>query len=477
MSAAEELTRLTAVEAVARLKRREVSPLELVDAAAMRIEFADGPINALPLRFFDRARAMARQFKARSGDAERPGWLAGLPIAVKDYNDVEGQRTTYGSPIYAHHVAAHSDATVLALEASGAIPIAKSNVPEFAGANTFNPVYGATRNPWNLERSAGGSSGGSAAALAAGMVWLATGNDLGGSLRIPASFCGVVGMRPSVGRVRRPAANPSFDALWVEGPMGRTVADVALMLDAESGQDAGDPWSKPAPAVPFFRAATAPEAPRRVAFSADLGLSEVDPEVAEICRQGARRFGGAGTEVVEACPDLAGALDAFQTLRALMFASVRGELLADHKSEIAPEIVWNLDKGMNLTAEQILRAERCRMRIYRSVVDFFARHDVLACPTVAVAPFPVAQRFPTEIGGKKLTSYIDWMFLTFVITLTGCPAISVPCGFTKSGLPIGLQLVGRPHGDFDLLSAAAVLERACGDLWKQLPIEGKGTLR
>jgi amidase len=196
----------------------------------------------------------------------------------------------------------------------------------------------------------------------------------------------------------------------------------------------------------------------------------VDAEIAELCRQGARRFSGAGAAVDDACPDLAGAIDAFQTLRALMFASVRGELLDTHKARIAPEIVWNLEKGQQLSADEILRAERCRMRIYRGMVEFFQRYDVLACPTVAVPPFPVAQRYPTAIGGRQLTSYIDWMFLTFVITLTGCPAISVPCGFTKSGLPVGLQLVGRPHGDFELLSAAAVAERECGELWKQLPL-------
>lgn len=305
------------------------------------------------------------------------------------------------------------------------------------------------------------------------MVWLATGNDFGGSLRIPASFCGVVGLRPSVGRVPRPAANPPFDALWVEGPMGRTVGDVALMLDAEAAQTADDPWSRPRTAKPFVAATDAPKAPSRIGFSSDLGLSKVDPEVADICRKGANSLREANVDVEEACPDLSGGIEAFQTLRALLFASVRGELVATHREQIAPEIVWNLEKGLNLTAAEILRAERTRARLYRNVVDFFARFDALACPTVAVAPFPVEQRFPTEIAGEKLTTYIDWMFLTFVISLTGCPAISVPCGLTASGMPVGLQLVGRPHGDFELLATAAILEQTCGDFSKRLPIGPK----
>jgi amidase len=360
-----DLIRLTATQAVGLLKSRQISPLDLIEAAARRIEDIDGKINALPLRFFDRARDAAKRLP--SGPAEsssQPGWLAGLPIAVKDYNDVGGQATTFGSPIFKTNIPAFSDATVLILEESGAIPIAKSNVPEFAGSNTFNPVYGATRNPWNLDRSAGGSSGGSAAALAAGMVWLATGNDLGGSLRIPASFCGVVGLRPSVGRVPRPAANPPFDALWVEGPMGRTVGDVALMLDAEARQTVGDPWSRPRPEKAFVEATQAPLPPRRVGFSSNLNLSKIDPEIATICSKGAESLASAGVDVDEACPDLRGSIEAFQTLRALMFAAVRGELVATHRHQIAPEIVWNLEKGLNLSAHEILRAERLRARLY-----------------------------------------------------------------------------------------------------------------
>ncbi|WP_171020373.1 amidase family protein [Cupriavidus sp. 2SB] len=459
----DSLCTLSATEAVRLLRRRELSPLDLVDAAIARIEAVDPVVNALPIRNFEAARAAARHFpKADPAVSEAPGWLAGLPIAVKDYNDLAGTPTTYGSPIFANNVVAHSDLTVANLEQRGAIPLAKSNVPEFAGANTFNTVFGATRNPWNTQCSAGGSSGGSAAALAAGMVWLATGNDLGGSLRIPASFCGIVGMRPSVGRVPRPASVMPYDPLWVEGPMARSVADVALMLDAQAHFDMRDPLSWPAPAVPFTQAIAAPRAPARVAFSTNLGIGKVEAEVAAICRQATLRFADVGAEVEAAHPDFSGAFEAFQTLRANLVAAVRGPLLTEHRARICDEIIWNIEKGLQQTGADVARADRLRGELFQRVAAFFGDYDVLACPTVAVAPFPVAQRFPTEIDGEPLTSYIDWMYLTFVLTLTGCPAISVPVGLTSDGRPVGLQLVGRPRGDFDLLAAAHLLEQMCG---------------
>jgi amidase len=474
MASGEALIRMTATEAVSRLRRREVSPLEMVDAAAARIEAVDGRINALPIRFFDVARDAARRFMATPPPQDPPpGWLAGLPMAAKDYNDVAGQRTTYGSPIFADNVAARSDHTIATLEASGAIFMAKSNVPEFAGSNTFNPVFGATRNPWNLQMTPGGSSGGAAAALASGMQWLATGNDLGGSLRIPASYCAIVGMRPSVGRVPRGAGLPAFDALWVEGPMARNVPDLALMLDAQSVQHPGDPLSMPAPRVPFVMAAQSLKPPRRVGFSANLGLSAVDPEVAAICAAAARRFEGMGAIVEEATPEFGDAIDTFQTLRGLLFAALRGDLLATERARINPSIVWNIEKGLGLTADEIIRAERGRAALYQRVVTWFERYDLLLCPTVALPPYPVEQPYPTRIGDQALASYIDWMFLTFVVTLTGCPALSLPCGFTRDGLPVGLQIIGPSHGDAAVIAAAAALEQELG-IAGRVPVDPMG---
>ncbi|HUA52594.1 MAG TPA: amidase family protein [Candidatus Sulfotelmatobacter sp.] len=454
------LWQLSARDAVALLRRGEVTPLEMLDAAIARIEAVEPRVNALPIRFFDAARDQARQIGRER--REHPGWLAGLPIAVKDYNDVAGQLTTCGSPIYAEHRAAADDRTVATLRANGAVPLAKSNVPEFAGSHTFNPVWGITRNPWNLSRTAGGSSGGAAAALAAREVWLANGSCLGGSLRIPAGFCGVVGLRPSAGVVPRGDGLPAFDSLWVEGPMARDVPDLALMLDAMAALTPHDPVSRPVPSGGFQAALGAARPPRRVGFSANLGLRRVDPEVAAICAAAARRLAETGCAVEEATPDFSGAIDCFQVLRALLFADVRGDLLPGERHRLNPDIAWNIEKGQALGAAEIIAAMQARHALFHRVARFFDDHDLLVCPTVAVPPFPVEQRFPTEIAGEALTTYIDWMFLTFVITLTGCPAISLPCGLTADGMPVGLQLVGRPHGDAALLGMAALLEQALG---------------
>ena len=453
-----ELWQLSATQAVDKLRRAEVSPLEMVEAAAARIAVVEPHINALPIRFFEEARAQAKAFRRQPTD--HPGWLAGLPIAIKDYNDVAGQLTTYGSPIFAEHRPPADDRTVAMLRANGAIPLAKSNVPEFAGSHTFNPVWGITRNPWDLARTAGGSSGGAAAALAAHEVWLANGSCLGGSLRIPASFCGIVGFRPSAGVVPRGDGLPAFDSLWVEGPMARSVSDLALMLDAMMALSPYDPLSRAVLPGGFQASIHRGRPPRRVGFSANLGLRSVDPQVASVCEAAVQRFKALDCTIEGAAPDFSGAIDCFQVLRALMFAGVRGDLLAADRDRINPDIVWNIEKGLQLSGAEIITAQRARDALFHRVARFFDDFDLLACPTVAVPPFRVEHRFPTEIAGEKLTTYIDWMFLTFAITLTGCPAISLPCGLTEDGLPIGLQLVGRPHGDGDLVAMARRVEEA-----------------
>jgi len=458
-----ELFKLTARAMVELLGRAEISPLEAIDAALARIEDTDGVLNALPTLCAERAREAARRMvpgDAASGAASgASSWLAGLPIAVKDLSDVAGVRTTYGSPIFADNVPACSDVMVETLERRGAVVLAKSNTPEFgAGANTFNEVFGATLNPWNTAKTCGGSSGGSAAALASGQVWLATGSDLGGSLRTPASFCSVVGLRPGPGRVARgPAADP-FDTLSVEGPMGRTVGDVALMLDAMTGPNVKDPLALPAPAEPFVKAVDTPVPPRRVGFSRDLGFVPVVAEVADICEAAAGRFADIGAEVEVACTDFSGAMETFQVLRAAKFAATRGSLLRNHRESLKPEVVWNIEKGLALTPGEIFQATSARARLVQRAAAFFGEYDLLLCPAALVAPFDVGQRYIEEIGGYRFDNYIDWIAITYAITLTSCPAIVIPCGFTADGLPVGLQMVGKPRGEAALLSAAALAE-------------------
>lgn len=385
-----------------------------------------------------------------------------MPIAAKDYNDVGGVRTAFGSPIFADHVAERPDATVERLERNGAIPLAKSNVPEWAGGNTFNPVNGATRNPWDLRMSVGGSSGGAAASLVAGEVWLATGKDLGGSLRTPASFCGAVGIRPSPGRVPKGARLPCFDTLWVEGPMARNVRDLALMLDAGAGHEPIDPLSFDDPATLFTEEIEKTGLPKRAAFSPGLGVVPMAREVREICAASAGRLGEIGMAVDDQAPDFDGVLDAFQTLRAVLFATLMGPILEQHRERIAPEIIGNIERGLAIAPKQIFTAERARMALVERMAAFFETHDLLVCPTASIAPFPVEQRYVEEIDGQPCETYIDWFAITFALTMTGCPVVSLPCGFTEAGLPVGVQIVGRPRGEAALLRAALRIEELFG---------------
>jgi len=466
--ASDEFFKMTATEAVARLRSKEVSPLELVEASIRRIEAIDTEVNALPIHCFEQARDQAKSLELER-HAENPKSLCGLPIAVKDYNDLGGAVTTYGSPIFANNVAEKSDATVRKLESNGAIAVAKSNVPEWAGGHTFNPVNGLTRNPWDMRKSAGGSSGGSGAALASGLVWLATGNDLGGSLRTPAAFNGVVGLRPSPGRVPRGTRLPSMDTLWVEGPMARNVDDLALMLDAGVGHQIDDPLSFEHSGSSFVDILKGTDIPKRVAFSPDLSIVSMEKEIAEVCGGATKVFVDIGTEVTDEIPDFTGVLEAFQTLRAVLFATMMEPILQQHRDKIAPEIIGNIERGLNITPPQIFEAERIRIELFKKILDFFETHDFLICPAASIAPFPVDQRYVTEIDGKPCETYIDWFSITFALTMTACPTISVPCGFTSKGLPVGVQIMGKPRGEAALLLVAKRFEQAIG-ISAKLPI-------
>src|SRR5215208_2193972 len=354
MACDEDLIKLTACAVVDLLRRGEVTPFDCLDALEARVAAVDGAVNALPILCFDRAREQARLLMQRPPN-ER-GLLAGLPVVVKDLNDVAGVRTTYGSPIFEHHVPERSGYEVERLEARGAVILGKSNTPEFgAGANTFNEVFGATRNPWNTSRSAAGSSGGAAVALATGMAWLAHGSDMGGSLRNPASFCGVVGIRPSIGRVAHTPVAKIDRNLGVQGPMARNVEDLALLLDAMSGEHPADPLSLPALPTSFLSAARSGSKPKRVAYSPDLGITPVDPEVAAITRKAAQRFAEAGAIVEEAHPDLREAHECFHVLRAFDFAISKAALLRDKRDLLKPEVIWNIEQGLKLTVDQLAR--------------------------------------------------------------------------------------------------------------------------
>ena len=462
---ADELIHSTARQIRAGLAQGAVAPSELLDALESRITQVDHKVNALPTLCFDRA----RDFAARHDYSETP--LKGLPIAIKDLLPVAGVRTTWGSMLHENHVPEESDLLVERLETAGAIVYAKSNTPEFgAGANTFNDVFGVTRNPWNTALSCAGSSGGSAVALATGTAWIASGSDLGGSLRNPASFCGVVGFRPSIGTIPTNPSDMAFYRLSVEGPMARNVGDVAMLLDVMAGRHPKDPISLPRTIESYESAAEARIPPRRVAFSPDLGITPVEPEIAEICAQAARRFEDLGVAVEEAHPDFSGLQHVFQTFRALGFAVRHGPNLAEQRDILKPEIVWNVEKGLNLKTADIKRAMTERAAIYARAQAFFENYDLLISPATVVPPYPVEQRYVERLGDHVFSNYIEWCSIAYAITVIGAPAVSVPCGFTKAGLPVGLQIAAAPLCEDALLSAAMLFEDATG-LSPQTPID------
>ena len=450
------------------LRSRDVSAREVIAAHIGRIEAADGAVNAVVTRCFEQAMAKAAAADQALAQGEEPGLLHGLPVAHKDLVDTAGIRTTYGSPLFAEHVPERDELMVSRMSGAGAISLGKTNVPEFgAGSHTVNRVFGATRNPYDLSRSAGGSSGGAAAALAARMVCLADGSDLGGSLRNPASFCNVVGLRPSPGRVPRwPVTDPA-DTLGVEGPMARTVADAALLLAVQSGPDPraalaldGPPPQLAEPGDVRRLLAQDPSG-LRVAWSADLGLP-VDHAVRATLAPARAVLADLGCQVSDASPDLAGGDEVFRTWRALRFATAFGPLLHADPGSIGPNVAWNTERGLELTVADLSRATTLWAALADRISAFFTEFDVLACPVSQVPPFAVDLDWVHEIDGVPQETYLDWMRSAYLISVTGLPAISVPAGFTPDGLPVGLQLVGRRRADWHLLSIAAAFEAATG---------------
>lgn len=470
---ADELFRLTACAAVQALRAGDISPLQLIDAAEARITEVEPHINALPTLCLDRARAHARRLMAGDGceAREAPGWLAGLPVAIKDLADVAGVRSTYGSPIFANHVPETSHPLVQRIERMGGIVLAKSNTPEFgAGGSTFNEVFGKTRNPWNTSLTPAGSTGGGAAALAAGEVWLAHGSDHGGSLRRPATYCSLVGLRPSPGRVTRGTVNTLFSPLSVQGPMARNVADLALFLDTMAGFCPLDPMTFDAPAVSFSAAVAAAIPPRRIAYAATIGGSPVDRETREICRQAMGHFEKMGAEVDEISIDIEDLEGTFLALRSQQFVIDRELQLQSHRDQIKADIIWNTELGLSQSTADLARAERGRAALYARFAELFGDYDLIVTPGANTPAFDVDLRHPIAIDGIKLEHYMAASTLTAAVTLCASPALSLPCGFDQYGRPVGLQLVGRPRGEAALLAAGALYEAESG-LAEQLPID------
>lgn len=443
------------------IRARELSAVEVARAHIARIEHVNPLINAFVTMTFDAALRDAADIDARIGRGEHPGPLAGIPVGHKDLAVTRGVRTTFGSPIFQDFVPTEDALIVERLKAAGAVTLGKTNTPEFgAGSQTFNPVFGATRNPWDTTRTPGGSSGGAAAALASGMIPIADGSDLGGSLRNPASFCNVVGLRPSPGRVPHwPSPNAWF-SLGVVGPMARTVGDVALMLSAIAGPDPRSPVAYDEPGAGFARPLGRDFAGARVAWTVDFGGLPMEPEVREVLSASRATLEAIGCIVEDALPDLAGADEIFQVLRAWSFEATHGPLLAQHRSRMKQTVIWNIEEGQRLSGADVGRAERRRTELFHRLRSFFERHDFIAGPVAQVLPFDVSTEYPTSIDGVPMGSYIEWMKSCYLVSAAGLPALSVPAGFSRGGLPVGLQLVGRHRDDFGLLQLGHAFEQA-----------------
>jgi amidase len=456
-----ELCFMSASALAREIRARRLSATEVMDAHIAQIERLNPALNAIVTFLPERGRERARAVDAALARGADPGPLAGLPVAHKDLVPTRGVRTTFGSRIYRDFVPDTDAILVERLREAGAIMIGKTNTPEFgAGSQTFNAVFGATRNPYDLAKTCGGSSGGAAAALAAGLLPIADGSDLGGSLRNPASFCNVVGLRPSAGRVPNwPSASAWFD-MPVLGPMARTVADVALLFSAIAGPDARAPLCLEEPGSVFRAPLGRDFKGTRIAWSSDLGGLPIEPEVARTIDAQRRVFTELGCIVEDATPDLRDADEIFRVLRAWDYELAFGALLREHRALMKDTVVWNIEQGARLSGPQVGAAEVKRTALYHRMREFMHRYDYLVAPVVQVLPFDVDVPWVTRINDVQFDTYLDWMRSCYYITVTGAPAISVPCGFSGSGLPVGLQIIGGHRQDFGVLQIAHAFEQA-----------------
>jgi amidase len=465
----EEVWWLSATEQRSLLEEGELSARELVAAHLARVEQTNPLVNAIVTSTAERAMAEAHRADERFTRGESLGLLHGLPFVVKDTHDTAGVRTTYGSPLLLDNVPEADELVVQRVRRAGAIVIGKTNVPEFAaGSHTFNTVFGATRNPYDLSRSAGGSSGGSAAALACGMAALADGSDMGGSLRNPASFCNVVGLRPTPGRVPTWPSGLPWSTFSVQGPMGRTVSDVRLLLSAQAGPDARCPISVQESPATFLEAPRPRVRGMRLAWSPDLGgAAHVSGEVVEVLTRTLSHFEDLGCSVEGDCPNLTGADEAFRTIRAMEFNHALGPVVDANPAAVKQSIVWNVECGKKLRGSDVATAEHTRAALYQRMSQFFDQYDALLLPVSQVVPFDVDLEYPTHIDGQIQHTYLDWMRSAYLISATGCPAIAVPAAFTLGGLPVGIQIVGPPRSEARLMDLAEAFHLRTGTMGRR----------
>lgn len=449
-----------AVSLAARIASRDLSCTQVMETFLSRIDAVNPKVNAICTLNADEALAEARVKDEALAKGAVPGPLYGLPIAIKDMANTKGIRTTFGSTLFEDNIPDFDDLFVTRIREAGAIIIGKTNTPEFgAGSHTFNKVFGITRNPYNTDRSAGGSSGGAGAALATGMLPIADGSDFGGSLRNPGSFNNVVGFRPTPGRVPRVPNNNLREALAVIGPMGRTVKDVQLLFSVMAGPDARDPLTLEAKGASFLTPLERDFKGARIAFSEDLGMLAVEDATRKVIRTAPKVFEDMGAIVETAHPDLHDAEKIFLGLRASLFGSRYGANWETMKLQLKDTIIWNYEQGLGVTLADLAATTAAHAALYQRALAFWQNYDYLILPATQLAPFPVETEWPTQIEGVQYTNYLQWMQSCCAITLMGAPCISVPAGFTENGLPVGLQIVGRPRDDMGVLQIAHVFEQ------------------
>lgn len=459
-----EIFRRSATELSRALRAKELSAVEVVTAHLERIAEVNPAINAIVTLTAEAAMAQARAADDAAVRGEFLPPLHGIPVAHKDNHLTKGIRTTFGSKARAEFVPDTDDLVIERMKAAGVITLGKTNIPEFAaGGHTFNEVFGLTRNPYDLSVTAGGSSGGAAAALAAGMHPLADGNDFGGSLRLPAGFCNVIGLRPSAGRVPVYPAADGYVGLSVQGPMARSVDDIALLLSVMAGPDRRSPISLEEPGSSF---ATVPEGGlvgRRIAFSPDLGGAvRVEDEIAGMVRVAAGLCETAGAEVEEASPDFTGADECFRVLRAWQFEATLGSTLDEHAELVRPSLYANMLAGRELTGAQVGRAARLRTELFHRMREFLEVYDALILPVAPLPAFDAGLQYPELVAGEPQEDYLGWMRTVCHVTVTGHPVISMPAGFTGTGTPVGVQIVGRHRAERELLGIAKGFEAVTG---------------
>jgi amidase len=458
----EELCFTPALKLAQMIRAKKVSTTEVVRAFIARIERVNPKVNAIVTFTPELALKAANK-------ADRKSRYAGLPIAYKDLMPTNGIRTTYGSLVFSQNIPSEDGALVERLTAAGVVTLGKTNTPEFgAGSQTFNKVFGSTNNPYDLTKTAGGSSGGAAAAVASGMLPFADGGDLAASLRNPGNYCNVVGFRPTPGRVSAYPESNVWNTLSTLGPIARTVSDCAFLLSGMAGPDPRAPSTITEPGEIFLKKLGRSFKKARIAWSKDLGGLPVERAVSQVVEEQRKIFRDLGCIVEDAEPDFTGATESFETLRAVGFFHKVGALLKDHRDKLKDTVIWNIEEGKRRSAEDVGRAEALRSSLFHRMRKLLETHDFLVCPVNQLPPYPVTTEWPKEVAGVKMTNYLDWMKSCYYITITSHPAISVPAGFTKGGLPVGIQIVGRYRDDFGVLQLAHAFEQAT-QTWKRHP--------